>query len=530
MQDVVTLSGMAEALLGPRAELRVVTDRPLDLAPDLGTEFSGRVLGELLLKTTRQLLASGLRPGDEVAVVKSNHFDIGIIAAAVVRIGGFAVLLSGEIAPADVQAMLHRLSSPLLITDRRTLKLGSLAGLPLRQLARRVIVLDGESAADRLPPEAGGEDPPVVVLDPSARIMGTHSSGTTGIPKIVIQSTSSLAGHVRPQVQIMRLLRLRGRPYAVHLAYAHVRTMVLLLGALTVGIPLVCITRTAAKGQASMLVKERPFAWETYPNVFTLWEELADSAGKPMSSVRFFFSSFDAMHPRTCRRILAASGRFMPMMIVSLGLSELGPVVFKIFTPLVARHSDSRCVGWRIPNPKISIRIADREGAAEIPRSGVNGRLQARTAGKMVTYFGEDQRAQDASDGDWFFTGDIAQRTRWGCYHIMDREPEFDAAFGSGLQVEDALLERLPELNEVVVIHRPGALATPVYSTYTDQPIPARAWEAATLDLPAMAEPIRRTWATFPRTATSKVRRPLLRQQLEALGAGAVAAGADPPN
>jgi acyl-coenzyme A synthetase/AMP-(fatty) acid ligase len=523
MQEVVTLSTLAEAWLGPRADLRLVADRPLDLAPDLGTEFTGRVLGELLLTTSRRLHAAGLQPGDEVAVVKSNHIDVPIIASAVVRRGGFAALLSGEIATFDVEAMLRRMSTPILITDRRTLSQGSLAGVPVRELARRVIVLDSESAEDRLPEDPGGEDAPAATLTADQRIIATHTSGTTGTPKLVMQSTSSLSGHVRPQVQLMRILRLPGRPWAMQLAFGHVRTMTLVLGASTMGIPLVILTRPAADVAASMLVRERPFCLETYPNVFTLWEKLADAEDRPLSSVRFFFASFDAMHPRTCKRILGGSRRRLPMMIVSLGLSEMGPLIVKAFTPFVIRHSNSRCIGWRIPNPKISIRIVEPKSGVTINRRALNGRLQARSAGRMITYYGEDQRALHASDGEWFATGDIAFRTRWGCYHMLDREPEFDAEFGSGLQAEDALLERMPDLNEVVVIHRQGLPPTPVYSTYSDDAIAPEAWDAATADLPPMAMPVHRTWSEIPRTATTKVRRSLLRKELEAEEANLVA-------
>jgi acyl-coenzyme A synthetase/AMP-(fatty) acid ligase len=524
MDGVVTLSVMAEALLGPRADLRVVLDRPLDLAPELGTEVTGRVLGELVLKTSRRLRGAGVKPGDEVAVVKSNHLDLHILAAAVIRLGGFTALLSGEIATFDVEAMLRRMSKPLLITDRRTLSQGSLKGLPVHELASRVIILDSEVDGDRLPDELDGADSGPMALAPDQRILVTHSSGTTGTPKMVIQSTSSLSGHVHPQVQIMRMLRLRGRPYAIQLAFGHVRTMTLMLGALTVGIPLVVISRPAADVAAPILLRERPYVLETYPNVFTLWEELAGAAERPLSTVRFFFASFDALHSRTCRRILGGSRRFMPVFLVSLGLSELGALIFKPITPFVVRHSDSRCIGWRIRNPRIAVRVADQKTGAPIQQVGVNGRLQARTEGRMITYYGEDKRAQEASDGEWFATGDIAHRTRWGCYHMMDREPEFDAEFGSGLRVEDALLERLPQLNEVVVIHRQGIRATPVYSTFGDEPIPAAAWQAATADLPPMAEPVHSTWSGFPRTATTKVRRSLVRKQLEAMEASTVTA------
>jgi hypothetical protein len=41
-----------------------------------------------------------------------------------------------------------------------------------------------------------------------------------------------------------------------------------------------------------------------------------------------------------------------------------------------------------------------------------------------------------------------------------------------------------------------------------------RDWEAATADLPPLADPIRLAWDEFPRTATLKIRRNELRERL----------------
>jgi hypothetical protein len=65
----------------------------------------------------------------------------------------------------------------------------------------------------------------------------------------------------------------------------------------------------------------------------------------------------------------------------------------------------------------------------------------------------------------------------------------------------------------VIVLGVPGQTPQPVISTETGMLDPAE-WKAATADLPGMADPIVIPWESFPRTATWKVRRFELREQV----------------
>jgi len=86
------------------------------------------------------------------------------------------------------------------------------------------------------------------------------------------------------------------------------------------------------------------------------------------------------------------------------------------------------------------------------------------------------------------------------------------------------LLDRLPQTTEVVVLAVAGQEPIPVLSTTDDFPLDRAAWTRATEDLPPLAEPIQIKWSQFPRTATWKIRRAQLREQLfsdaEAIGVG----------
>ena len=95
---------------------------------------------------------------------------------------------------------------------------------------------------------------------------------------------------------------------------------------------------------------------------------------------------------------------------------------------------------------------------------------------------------------------------------LLDREVDLIPG-ASCIELEDTLLDRLPELNEVVVLAGPD-LPVPVISTHGDLLLDRHRWEAALGGLTALASPVQVAWEEIPRTATWKVRRYLLRERL----------------
>jgi acyl-coenzyme A synthetase/AMP-(fatty) acid ligase len=110
--------------------------------------------------------------------------------------------------------------------------------------------------------------------------------------------------------------------------------------------------------------------------------------------------------------------------------------------------------------------------------------------------------------------GDVGHRTRRGCVHVLDREVDQIPDVPSNLQIEDVLLDRLPELTEVVVIPDAARHPVPVICTHGGRPIGSGRWAAATDGLPPLEPPVQRDWSSLPRTSTWKIRRLELAKQL----------------
>ena len=150
-----------------------------------------------------RLWAAGVRGGDVIAVVQLNHVEVEAVMCAIGKLGALPALLHSAMDPGEMLECLARLETPHVLVDRHGL--AHLGGVrtAMRSLAKRVICWS-ETDLDWVVPAVDsarhvasprGEDEWFVI---------THTSGTTGTPKLAAHSTRSLFGMVAPNVMIMR--------------------------------------------------------------------------------------------------------------------------------------------------------------------------------------------------------------------------------------------------------------------------------------------------------------------------------------
>jgi acyl-coenzyme A synthetase/AMP-(fatty) acid ligase len=217
------------------------------------------------------------------------------------------------------------------------------------------------------------------------------------------------------------------------------------------------------------------------------------------------------------RKLLGASRRRLPVWVQTWGQSEAGPVAIR---PYVLRSLQNRGRrmpatrdnGW--PTPFFSkVRSVDPDTLDPLPRGEV-GLIEVSQPGRCLDYMGERDRWERKRRGDWWNTGDLGVISRSRSVRLVDREIDRIPGGESAIELEDVLLDRLPQTTEVVVLAAADGPPVPIVSTVGDAPVRSDDWDAATADLPPLASPHYMPWDEIPRTATWKVRRPKLREQV----------------
>ncbi|WP_344286558.1 class I adenylate-forming enzyme family protein [Streptomyces synnematoformans] len=499
-------------------------DRPFDIAPAGGVHYDAEALAALVRDFAGRLYAAGARPGDRVAIIKENHLDITLAAASAARIGALPATIAGVGAPEAHRKMIERLDPSVVVVSPAVLARADAAGVKLGGPEIRFLVLGepGPGAPEgalTLGDLEGAPEAPVQLRGPDEPMLIMHTSGTTGVPKLVVHSGTSLLGGAAKleRIRFPLLASNRSTVYASSISFAHGRTVTWLMGQFTLAPEkLVAISRHDPDNAARVLAEHRPTTLEACPNIFQRWESLAHRRPELFHRVRMYVGTFDAVHPRTVRTFLGVSRRRLPLWGQSWGQSEAGPICAAVYTRrMLRRTTDAKAVTSLIGRPMpgfAKVRVVDVETGEPVRRRGEPGMMLVASSGRCLDYLGESDRYREKATGRWWNTGDIGERTKGGQFKLIDREVDVIPGM-SGIELESILLDRLPDVSDVTVLGTPGEKPVPVLSLDGDELDP-QAWQRATADLPELGEPRVIPWEDVPRTATWKVRRLELREKV----------------
>jgi acyl-coenzyme A synthetase/AMP-(fatty) acid ligase len=504
----------------------VITDRAPDVDPGGSPARNYTQWAELVDELAAALGALGVQAGDRVAVAKRNHLDVALLGSAAARVGAVPALISDNHPPEVMATLLGRLERPFLIVDRQALERMDISAATASRLTERTVCLEAVTGR-----------PDVVAFDslrnagpvtPRLRPAGepmiiTHTSGTTGTPKLVMHSAESLYSLALLEAEHWPVFGLRqDDTMAFCEPYCHQRVITGLLTLATVAPKMILMSDPLSPRVRELLIEHAPTFVETLPNIYLAWEALARDPARLFRNVRVYVSSYDAIHTRTVRTFLGATDRRLPLWVQSWSQTEAGSVAFRPYVRRSVRKrgqrpSPTQLLGWPLPTYG-KARAVDPDDGRPVP-AGQVGLIQYAAPGRCLGYVGEQDRHFRKRTGPWWNLGDMAVINRLGALRLIDRE--IDRIPGSSsLELEDVLLDRLPETTEVIVLGVAGEQPQPVFSTTGDAPIDPARWQRATANLPALASPVQIKWSEFPRTATWKVRRGALREILRSGASG----------
>jgi acyl-coenzyme A synthetase/AMP-(fatty) acid ligase len=449
--------------------------------------------------------SQGTRAGDRCVVWLERPLDIIVAAAGLTALGAVPILVS----PALGIEMLTRVLSPLPPVARVVTTASRAPSGPALPVRDRID--DWASLAE----QARGLEPrrASVPLPASAPYVITHTSGTTGVHKLVEYSRAGADHNSLTQEVPALVQRLRGYA-AINFSPVHFRFVVGLLAALRRRVPAIILAGDDPASVGPVLERWRPSYLETHPNTFMKWEPLA--AAGSLASVKCFLATFDVIHPGTIKTLLAGSRHPLALFWEIYGQSEACAIAGRLHVKGFVGRSAERDLSRRLSGHLVGrvlpghsrTRIADGQG--RVVPAGTPGRIQVRAKGRFTTYPNrpEAARANLTADG-WWDTGDWGRKDRLGRLTLIDRQVERLTVAPSAIALEDVLLDRMPWLLEAVVLERDRTLV-PAVATRGGEFDTAR-WTAATRDLPpALGAPIVLDEHEIPRTATGKVQRAVL--------------------
>jgi acyl-CoA synthetase len=189
-------------------------------------------------------------------------------------------------------------------------------------------------------------------------------------------------------------------------------------------------------------------------------------------------------------------------------------------------HKRQRTEGRALPG--VEMKIVDDDGK-ELPR-GTPGELISRGPDLFAGYLDKAQNAELFNKDGWFHTGDIGIIDDEGYFTVVDRKKDIIIRNGvkvSALEVENCLL-KMPSLMEVAVVAAPdgrtGEHGHAFVRVKPGQPAPSLDDVKKHLEHIDLA---RQKWPEvievvqdFPRTASGKVRKVDLRNQVRAASKG----------
>jgi long-chain acyl-CoA synthetase len=389
-------------------------------------------LDDLSSRLASAYLALGLEPGDRIASLMPNRYELVVHYLACFRAGLVVTPLNYRYtAPEIDHALSVSESRALLAHVERAQDLEAstqAAELPLGLLGYG----GGDSDARSLEALLSNSRPPApfAAPEPSAPAVIFFTSGSTGPPKGVTHTHETLGWMFASAAAGLELgpddLVLAGS------SLSHVGAFYVSFAALTAGAPIVVARTYDADELLPLLRNDRPTVLSMLPSaLFALTRDHGASADD-FSSLRLCRAAGDKVSAELEREFTEKSGFAIDE---AYGLTEVGLVA-------VSPPSDIRVgsVGRAVPGVSVSVR--DDDGGAVEP--GSDGRVWIRTRAACVGYWGDAEATAAAFVDGWLDSGDLMRSDADGYLYFTGRRKQIIVHDGSNIspqEIEGVLVE-----------------------------------------------------------------------------------------
>jgi acyl-CoA synthetase (AMP-forming)/AMP-acid ligase II len=468
-----------------------------------------------LNRVANALLERGVQRGDRVAVLMSNSIEMIEAMFGVVKAGACVVPLSTLLLPEQIAALLNDAGAIGLFASFQTRRASDAAWVQCASLRQDLRVMFGPSAPDWIALEvwlSSNDAEPDVTYRMEDDFNIIYSSGTTGIPKGIVQTHRA-----RQHFAYSNALELRFDNTSIALATTALYSngsWFMLLAPFFVGATAIVLDSFDAEKFFSTVARERITHTFMVPTQFIA---LLDSPLLPradLSSLKMVLSAGSPLREDIKTRVLRD---ITPSLFELYGFAEgLATLIRPEEIWRKPRSVGKPLVGF-------DLRIIDKDG--QVAPTGELGEIVGYGAGLMREYYRKpDVTAEsiwrDERGRTFLRSGDIGYLDKEGFLYIVDRKK--DMILSGGLNVFPADIETIvaqhADIADVCVIGIPHAkwgevpLALVVlHRGRNPDLIAVRDWANERLSKPQRLSGIE-VRTEFPRNALGKVLKRQLRE------------------
>ena len=406
------------------------------------SRLSWQTLDELSGRLASGYLDLGLEPGDRIASLMPNRYELVVHYLACFKAGFVATPLNYRYTASEIDHALAVSDARVLLAhverNQDLAESALIARLPLGRISYDAPAGDRARLEDLL--EADRPRSTFAAPDSRTPAVIFFTSGSTGPPKGVTHTLETLGWMFATAAAGLELgpgdLVLAGS------SLSHVGAFYVSFAALSVGAAIV-VARTFDGDELLPLLREdRPTVLSMLPSKLFALTRDHGATHDDFSSLRLCRAAGDKVSAELEREFNELSGLAIDE---AYGLTETGLVA--VSPPAGIRIGS---VGRVAPGVSVSIRADD----AEVVQAGSDGRLWIKTHAACVGYWGDERATAEAFLDGWLDSGDVMRADPEGYLYFRGRKKQIIVHDGSNInpqEIEGVLLEH-PSVESAGVI------------------------------------------------------------------------------
>ena len=375
--------------------------------------------------------------GSAIAILAAPSVDYAIVFLGALRAGCIAAPIAPSATPASIAAMIADCGAPIVFVDA-----DNAAALAGEAIAVPIVEFD-RTFADWITPE--GSVPTPVAIAPGDGFNIIYSSGTTGVPKGIVQSHAMRWAHISRNVAA-------GFDEAVTMLatplYSNT-TLVSFLPTLGWGGTAVLMRKFDARGYLELAQRHRATHTMLVPVQYQRIMAVSDFDAFDLAAFRFKTSTSAPFAAALKKDVV---DRWPGALVEFYGMTEGGAS-----TALNATEFPDKLHTVGKPMPGHDMRLIDEEGREVAP--GAMGEVVGRSPTMMTGYHGRADATRDAewhdADGNRYIRhGDVGRFDEDGFLILMDRKKDLVISGGFNIYPTDleAELAQHPAVGECAVV------------------------------------------------------------------------------